>query len=213
MNNRLTLGGYAAFVCALCYIIGFTMIIFVMPDINTNGDVRLQAILNETRLLQLWYTIIFIVFGFSLLLLNRSLYLPAHQRSGHLQLFGAFIGYVWAAYVFACGLIAVLSIEYIISLSAEEVEQIWPATYAIQMGLGDGSEWFGGFWMLMVNISLYQSQRVSKKLCVLGFLCGIAGCLTLIPGFADAGAVFGLVQILWFIWLGAHLLVARATQQ
>ena len=61
MKTRLQLGGIAAVVCALCYIIGFTMILVVMPDINIDGEQRLQAILSEPRLIQSWYFIIFVI--------------------------------------------------------------------------------------------------------------------------------------------------------
>ncbi|GGF76424.1 hypothetical protein [Alteromonas lipolytica] len=206
MDSRFRLGGIAALVCAMCFVIGFTMILFVMPDIHVNGDERLQAILAQPRLIQSWYLIIFVLFGIALLLLNRSLYLPPAEASGQLQLIGALIGYVWAAYVFAIGFISVLTIEYLLHQSATQIEQAWPAIFAIQTGLGDGVEWIGGIWMVMINLSLYYHRVVSRQLSVYGGIVGITGLFTLYPPFAAVGGVFGVLQILWFCWLGSLLL-------
>ena len=206
MKTRLQLGGIAAVVCALCYIIGFTMILVVMPDINIDGEQRLQAILSQPRLIQSWYFIIFVVFGMALLLLNRSLYRPAGEEVGQWQLIGALIGYVWAAYVFAIGFISVLTIEYLTHLTPAETDETWPAILAIQTGLGDGVEWIGGIWMLVINISLYCQRSVPRSLSVAGAITGLIGMLTLYPPLAAAGGAFGLLQIGWFCWLGRLLL-------
>lgn len=206
MKTRLQLGGLAAVVCALCYIIGFTMILFIMPDINIDGEQRLQAILSQPRLIQSWYFIIFVVFGMALLLLNRSLYRPAGEETGQWQLMGALIGYVWAAYVFAIGFISVLTIEYLNQLSPAQIDETWPAILAIQTGLGDGVEWIGGIWMLVINGSLHFQRSVPRVLSGAGALTGVIGMLTLYPPLAAAGGVFGLLQIGWFCWLGGLLI-------
>ncbi|MEC7826242.1 MAG: hypothetical protein VYD12_17010 [Pseudomonadota bacterium] len=204
--TRQRAGGLAAFVCALCYVVGLVMIMAVMPDINTDADERLNAILGHSRLIQLWYLIIFVLFGIALLVLNRSLYQPAYQQSGHFQLLGALLGYMWAAYVFASGLIAVLTVQYLIMQPVEQVERIWPAIFAIQMGLGDGVEWVGGIWMLMVNMSMQRYNMAPKMVVSFGMMVGAIGALTLVPALAIAGLIFGLLQIVWFCWLGSLLL-------
>jgi len=147
-----------------------------------------------------------VLFGIALLVLNRSLYQPAYQQSGHFQLLGALLGYMWAAYVFASGLIAVLTVQYLIMQPVEQVERIWPAIFAIQMGLGDGVEWVGGIWMLMVNISMQRYNMAPKMVVSFGMMVGAIGALTLVPALAIAGLIFGLLQIVWFCWLGSLLL-------
>ena len=210
--TRLRAGGFAAFVCALCYVVGIVMILAVMPDINNDGDERLKAIMDHSRLIQLWYLIIFVLFGLALLVLNRSLYQPAYQQSGHFQLLGALLGYMWAAYVFASGLIAVLTIEYLIMQPVDQIERIWPAIFAIQMGLGDGVEWVGGVWMLMVNTSLQRYHIASKLVTHFGLLTGAIGTLTVMPDMALAGLIFGLLQIVWFCWLGVLFITGAGNQ-
>lgn len=211
MKSRMQPGGVAAIVCALCYIIGFTMILLVMPDINTDSEQRLQAILGQPRLIQSWYFIIFVVFGIALLLLNRSLYQPVAEQAAQLPLIGALIGYIWAAYVFAIGFISVFTIEYLQHQSAGQTAKVWPAIFAIQTGLGDGVEWIGGIWMVFINLSLYRYRLVPRLLSVLGSLTGVIGLLTLYPPLALAGGVFGLAQIGWFCWLGCLFFSRRVT--
>jgi hypothetical protein len=73
--------------------------------------------------------------------------------------------------------------------------------YAIQMGLGDGVEWVGGIWLLTTSWILLKTQKQPLLLHTFGLGIGITGCLTLIPALAQIGAIFGLAQIMWFVWV------------
>ena len=47
----------------------------------------------------------------------------------------------------------------------------------------------------------------------LGLLVGLAGLATVVPASGEAaGVLFGLGAILWFLWLGLHLLGRRLRQ-
>jgi hypothetical protein len=47
----------------------------------------------------------------------------------------------------------------------------------------------------------------------LGILIGIAGIASAIPVLLNARLVFGLLQIVWFIWLGIVMLRTRASER
>jgi len=53
---------------------------------------------------------------------------------------------MWACYIFACGVIAILSIEFLYTVEdgVRQMSELWRQIYAIQMGLGEGVEWVGG---------------------------------------------------------------------
>jgi hypothetical protein len=67
-------------------------------------------------------------------------------------------GFIWASYIFICGLISILTIQYVLSIPSVEQKAIWMVIFIIQNGLGDGSEWVRGIWL--VTVSWYLSHRV-----------------------------------------------------
>ena len=63
----------------------------------------------------------------------------------------------------------------------------------------------GGLWVLLLSIAALKSKSFPKALNYLGLFIGIAGVLTIYP--ADVlTEIFGLGQIVWFIWLGTIML-------
>lgn len=200
----------AAFTCAICFVVGFLMIFYIEPGIHLNPHQRLDFILTNGRFFQAWYVIIFVVFGCSLLMLVNTInrIIAANQTwTYHVSMM---FGFIWACYTIACGFIAILSIEYLLMLPSEEQRTVWFAIYSIQIGLGDGVEWVGGFWLLVLSIHGLQHHLPVRALHFFGAGVGGLGCLTLIPSLASAGALFGILHIFWFVWVGALLYRANA---
>lgn len=82
----------------------------------------------------------------------------------------------------------------------------WKIIGSIQNGLGGGVEIVGGLWVLLISIYGLKGAVFPKLLHYLGLIVGTAGILTMIPGLKDLGLAFGLTQIIWFAWIGLHLL-------
>lgn len=182
------------------------MIFWIEPGIHLNPVQRFNFILTNGLFFQVWYLIIFVAFSCCLLILVRGIgkWLEADQTTGyHLS---TVFGFIWASYIFCCGLIAIFTIEYLLTLPAEQQSPVWYVIYAIQMGLGDGVEWVGGIWLAVSSWFLLRSQRRPLLLHKFGLLVGSIGCLTLVPALSDAGAVFGLAQIIWFAWVATVML-------
>ncbi len=203
-TNHWRMAGFASLVCALCYATGLVTVFFIEPGINSGAEQRLQFIQSSGHLLQAWYFVIFVCFGVSITLLNMALrqwLLPS--PSALLQT--AFISsFVWSAYIFSSGLISILTIQYLLSVPADEQRTIWYAIYSVQSGLGEGVEWVGGIWMLFLNLYLRRERIGLQWLNSAGVAVGLCGTLTMLPGMWIAGALFGLSQMMWFIswsWL------------
>ena len=60
-------------------------------------------------------------------------------------------------------------------------------------------------WVLLVSLVALKAVVLSRKLNYLGCLVGIAGIATVYPE-ETFTEVFGLSQIIWFIWLGLVIL-------
>ena len=75
-------------------------------------------------------------------------------------------------------------------------------------GLGNGNgEILGGLWALLVSLAALRSGEFPRGLNILGLLVGAVGFLSIIPGLTELmTGVFGLSQIIWYIWLGIVLL-------
>ena len=85
----------------------------------------------------------------------------------------------------------------------------WRIIGTVQNGLGGGVEIVGGIWVFLVSaVSLRTGVLLPKSLNWLGLLVGVCGIITIAPALADFGAIFGLAQILWFIFLGVVLVRA-----
>ena len=126
--------------------------------------------------------------------------------------------YLWACYILACGLIAILSIELLFSYNSDgtlHISEVWRQIYSIQMGLGEGVEWVGAIWVLIINSCLRERQRFPQLIILFGYFIAAIGILTLYRPLAEVGALFGLFQIVWFIGIGYFLIqerVKRASQ-
>jgi hypothetical protein len=67
-------------------------------------------------------------------------------------------------------------------------------------------------WTLLVSLAALRAGGLPKGLNVLGLLVGAVGVITIFPGLTDLTPVFGLGQIVWFVWLGLVLLRSHPGQ-
>ena len=205
-NRVLKLAAWAAFLCAACYATGLITIFFIEPGLNQGASERLTFILESGHVLQAWYFVIYVIFGMSLIALGlglRQWLMPSSSTTLHISFL---IGMVWAAYVFASGLISIFTIQYLLSLPLENQRSFWYAIYTIQAGLGEGAEWVGGLWMLSLHSYLIRNKPHTPIFNAAGLLIGLSGTLTMFPAMELAGAVFGVTQMIWFVVLGRKLL-------
>ena len=63
--------------------------------------------------------------------------------------------------------------------------------------------------MLLVSVAALRSRRLPKALACFGAVVGAVGVLSVAPALRDLGYGFGILEILWFVVLGAVLLRAR----
>jgi hypothetical protein len=71
---------------------------------------------------------------------------------------------------------------------------------------GSGGELLGGLWVLLVSVAALRTGGLPKVLKWLGVAIGTAGVLSVVPVLKDLAYGFGLLQIVWFVWLGIVML-------
>ena len=98
----------------------------------------------------------------------------------------------------------------VIALYAKDPAQAaltWQGIESVANGLGNANgEILGGLWALLVSLAALRAGGLPKGLNILGLLVGAVGIISILPGLADLAGVFGLSQIIWFVWLGIILL-------
>lgn len=212
-------GGFAAFLQALAYVVGFGVLATLLNPGDTESWTaaqKLEFVLERKYAFQAWMLFIYVVFGIALVVSASALHERLKENQpGMMQVATAF-GLIWAGLVIASGMVASVGIESVSALndkSPGQAESLWLAVGAVQLGLGGGVEIVGGAWMLLVSIATLRHAAFAKTLGYLGALVGVAGILTIAPPLRDLGTLFGLGQIIWFVWIGFVLLRRSAIDE
>ena len=84
----------------------------------------------------------------------------------------------------------------------------------LEMRIGGGVEVVGGLWVLGISAAALRSRAVlPNSINLLGLVVGVCGAVTIVPVLSEMGAVFGLLQIVWFVGVGIVLLRAKDAHQ
>jgi hypothetical protein len=208
MKTLQKTGGFAALYTGVAYIVGMMGFLLVVgwPD----DPVQQVAVLVNNQVSQhILYVIVYQVWAVFLVVLTLALYDRLKADSPALMQTATAIGIIWATVVIASGMIFNIGMDNVVNLYGTDPAQAttaWLVISTVCDGLGGGNEILGGLWMLLISWAALQAGGLPKALSYLGVVIGAAGILSALPGLGDAGLIFGLVQIVWFIWLGIVML-------
>lgn len=211
----IKIGGFAALVCALTYIVGFALLLTLLAPLGfgsnqIDAEAVVAFIAERPHLLIAWNSTIYIANALALVLLVLAVHDQLRNEApGWAEASRAF-GLIWATLVLGAGMIANVSVETALTLSQTDTEaaaQAWALLHAVELGLGGGNEIAGGVWLLCVGLAALRAGALPWVTALLAVLVGAAGLLTVIPALGElAGALFGLGAILWFVLVGLTLL-------
>ena len=204
-------GGIAALYMAISHLIGLIIFVVVLDYINITDpiqklamNIEKQSVIFSTNLLM------YVFFGFALIVLSLALYDRMKSDAPALMQVATVIGIIWAGSLIASGMAANAGLSTVVALYAKDPTQAaltFQAIEAITNGLGNANgEILGGSLTLLVSLAALQTGGLPRGLNILGALVGAVGILTIIPALNALVAVFGLGQIIWFVWLGTVLL-------
>ena len=212
MNTQLLkTSGISSLTAGAIYVIGFAVLFTAMAPLLDEAksiETKLGFLLDNQVLFQSWILVIYVVFGVILVFIVQGV---SYLATSWLSTTGAIFGYIWSGLVIASGMVAIVGLEASATLFEQDPQKaadFWVVIDTIHNALGGGVEVVGGVWMLIISADFLTSSQLSKSINWLGIIVGLAGIISMVPGLSDAGAVFGLLQIVWFIWLGI-LMIAR----
>jgi hypothetical protein len=210
MNGFRKTGGFAALYEAAAYILG---IVFYMAILNYTGDLepaaRAAMIVENPVSMYILTLFVYVLFGVFMVVLSLALYHKLKAGSPAMSQTAAVFGLIWATIVIASGMIFIVGITTVTGLYAGDPTRattVWLAIESVFEGIGGGVEFVGGIWILLVSWAALKSGTFPKVLNYLGVVIGAAGILTIVPALELLTDVFGLTQIVWFVWLGIVML-------
>ena len=211
MKTLQKVGGVAALYMATAHLIGIVIFLVVLDYLNITDPVQKVA-LNVDKQMVIFSTnlLMYIFFGFALIILSLALYDHLKSNAPALIQMATVIGIIWAGSLIASGMIANAGLAMIVPLYAQDPSQAaltWQGIEAVAGGLGNANgEILGGFWTLLISLASLRTGGPPRGMSILGLFVGAVGIVTIVPALNALTGIFGLGQIVWFIWLGVVLL-------
>jgi hypothetical protein len=213
MNNRnQIIGGISGIIEASLYIFGFIIMFSILQpamDASKTALDKLNFIIENKMIYQTWILLIYVVFGIVLIPLTIAINENFKDQTSIWIKSTPVFSFIWSGLVIASGMIGVLAIDsvaVIYSTDSNSALTSWKTTEAIQNGLGGGVEIIGGIWVFLISVNGLKHSIFNKYLNSFGVIVGGAGILTIVPALKDLGAIFGLTQIIWFLWIGVTMI-------
>jgi hypothetical protein len=212
MKTLQKFGGFAALYMAAAHLIGIVIFLVILDYLNITDPAQKVA-LNFDKQMVIFSTnlLMYVFFGFFLIALSLALYDRLKSGAPAIMQMATAIGIIWAGSLIASGMVANAGLATVVSIYSKDPAQAastWQGIESVANGLGNANgETLGGLWVLLVSLAALRAGGLPKGLNILGLLVGAAGIISLIPGLTEGMVgIFGLGQIIWFVWLGIVLL-------
>ncbi len=210
MERLVKSGGYAALAQALLYLISFAVLAAFQPGDTASWTAaqKLSYTLEHGGLAHFW-ALLYYASGIALIVLTAGLHQRLHNSGPVLMPITTPFGYIWAGFLMASGMVSQIGFAAVARLHNESADQalsVWTTVRVVQDAFGGGVELLGGVWVLLLSVVLLGKPERARALAIFSIIVGSAGVLTVIPALDIMKAVFGLTQIVWFVWIGFWLL-------
>ncbi|MCB0204560.1 MAG: DUF4386 family protein [Anaerolineae bacterium] len=205
------MGGFAALYLAVAYLTGIVLFLFVLdyPSIVEPAQ-KVALVVDKQMVIYITNLFMYVIFGFFLVVLALALYERLKAASAAIIRTATAVGIIWAGALIASGMVANAGIAPVVALYGKDPTQAaltWLAIESVANGLGGANgEILGGLFTLFISWAALQVNGLPKGLSYLGILVGAVGIISTVPGLSVLTGLFGMSQILWFIWLGIVLL-------
>lgn len=210
MKNLQKAGGVAALYMAAAYVAGMVFFLLVL---NYTAVVepaqKLASLVNNQAGMYVMTLVDYVIFGVFLVVLALALHERLKKGAPAIMQIATALGLIWAGMLIASGMVFNVGMTTVVELYGEDPLQaasIWLAVDSVAQGLSGNGEVLGGLWTLLVSWVALRTGGLPKGLNYLGLLVGAVGIVSAVPALEDLMAVFGLGQIVWFVWLGIVML-------
>ena len=205
-------GGLAALYLAAAYLVAMPFFLVVVKYQGVVDPAKKVALLvGNQGSMRAMHLITYVIFGVVLAVLALALHARLKDEAPALAQVATAVGLIWAVVLVASGMVFNAGMTAVVGLHGTDPAQAVAAWQAIEpvaegLGAGSGGELLGGLWVLLVSVAALRTGRLPKVLDWLGVAIGAAGVLSVVPVLQDLKYGFGLLQIVWFVWLGVAML-------
>ena len=210
-------GGLAALYLAVAYLVTMPYFLIFVKYPSVVGPVEKVTLLVRTHgSMRVMNLITYVIFGVVLAVLALAVHARLKDEAPALAQAATAVGLIWAVVLVASGLIFNAGMAAVVGLHGTDPAQavaVWQAIEPVADGLGaaSGGELLGGLWVLLVSLAALRTGGLPKALDWLGVAIGAAGVLSVVPVLQDLKYGFGLLQIVWLVWLG--IVMVRTTSR
>ena len=203
-------GGIAALYLGLAYLAAMPYFLVVVDyqGAITVAD-KVALVVGNYSSMYAMYLVTYVFFGIVLGLPVFALYDRLRAVAPSTMRIATAVGLLWSFALVTSGMVFNYGMTTIVSLADSDLTQArvaWQAIEPVAQGLGGaGGELLGGVWVLLVSWVALRSGALSKALGWLGIAVGTMGLLSIVPPLHEAAYAFGVLQIIWFVWLGVTM--------
>jgi hypothetical protein len=213
MKTLQKFGGFAALIGAATNLLALVVFLTILAPTGYGSDEPGQVVAflaNNQAFIRVWYLIIYLVFGVSMIFLALALYERLKAGSPALAQAVITLGLIWAVLIIVNGTLSINNVSTVVKLYGENPAQaatVWLTLDSVETGLGanGGETMVSALWLLLLGWVALRAKELPRILNYLGVMIGIAGILSVVLEPALA-AVYGLGLIIWFVWLGIVML-------
>jgi hypothetical protein len=210
-ERQQKVGGIAALYLAAAYMVAMPyFLVFVKYPSVVDPVEKVALLVRNHDSMRVMYLVTYIIFGIVLAVLALALHARLRDGAPTLSQTATAVGLIWALVLVASGMIFNAGVAAVVGLhgtSPGQAVAAWQAIEPVAQGLGgSGGELLGGLWVLLVSLAALRTGGLPKVLNWLGVAIGAAGILSIVTALKDLAYGFGLLQIVWFVWLGSVML-------
>ena len=214
MKNLQKMGGIAALIGAATNLFALVTYITLLEPKGYGSDDpgQIVAFLADNQaLMRVWYQIIFLVFGVSMIFLALALYERLKAGSPARAQAVTTFGLIYAVLVIVIGTLSINDLSTVVRLYGQNPAQaatVWLTLDSVETGLGagGGETIVSALWFLLLSWAALRARELPRVLNYLGVVLGVAGILSVVLASLGLSAVYGLGLIIWFVWLGIVML-------
>jgi hypothetical protein len=216
MKNLQKMGGIAALIGAATNLLAMVFYFTLLAPIGSDDPGQVVAFLADNQaIVRVFYQIIFLVFGVSMIFLSLALHERLKAGSPARAQAVTTFGLIYAVLVIVIGTLSINNLSTVVKLYGENPAQaatVWLTLDSVETGLGagGGETIVNALWLLLLSWVALWARELPKVLNYLGVVVGVAGILTVLLSSLELMAVvYGLGLIIWFFWLGIVLLRSK----
>lgn len=204
-------GGWAALYVAVALLAAMPYFLLVVdyPSATTVAD-KVDLVVENYASMYAMYLLTYVGFGMAVGVVALALHRMLGGRAPFGALLATGVGLMWSVVLVASGMIFTYGMSTLVALAKTNPAQArlsWQAIEPVALALGGaGGELLGGMWVLLVSVLILRESLLPKPLAWLGVTIGVIGIASVVPPLSAATMMFGLLQIVWFAWLGLSLL-------